>query len=53
MRSSRRTEPTYDVVIVGARAGGAATAYLLARRGLDVLLIDRGRYGADTLSTHA
>src|SRR4029453_9611455 len=53
MRSSRRTEPTYDVVIVGARAAGAATAYLLARRGLDVLLIDRGRYGADTLSTHA
>ena len=48
-----RTYPTYDVVIVGARAAGAATAYLLARSGLHVLLIDRGSYGTDTLSTHA
>jgi len=53
MRSHGRTEPAYDVVIVGARAAGAATAYLLARHGLSVLLVDRGRYGADTLSTHA
>jgi flavin-dependent dehydrogenase len=44
---------TYDVVVVGARAAGAATAMLLARQGLQVLLVDRGRYGADTLSTHA
>ncbi|MEV0288717.1 NAD(P)/FAD-dependent oxidoreductase [Kribbella sp. NPDC050820] len=43
----------YDVVVVGARAAGAATAHLLARHGLRVLLVDRGRYGADTLSTHA
>ena len=43
----------YDVVIVGARAAGAATAMLLARAGLRVLVVDRGRYGADTLSTHA
>jgi flavin-dependent dehydrogenase len=42
-----------DVVVVGARAAGAATAMLLARFGLDVLAIDRGAYGADTLSTHA
>jgi flavin-dependent dehydrogenase len=42
-----------DVVIVGARAAGAATALLLARAGLRVLVVDRGRYGADTLSTHA
>jgi 2-polyprenyl-6-methoxyphenol hydroxylase-like FAD-dependent oxidoreductase len=46
-------EPVYDVVVVGARAAGAATAYLLARHGLHVLLVDRSRYGADTLSTHA
>lgn len=45
--------PTYDVAVVGARAAGAATAYLLARQGLDVLLVDRARYGSDTLSTHA
>jgi 2-polyprenyl-6-methoxyphenol hydroxylase-like FAD-dependent oxidoreductase len=43
----------HDVVIVGARAAGAATAMLLARAGLRVLVIDRSRYGADTLSTHA
>ena len=43
----------YDVLIVGARCAGAATAMLLARRGLRVLAIDRGIYGADTLSTHA
>jgi 2-polyprenyl-6-methoxyphenol hydroxylase-like FAD-dependent oxidoreductase len=53
MPSQMRTDLAYDVVIVGARAAGAATAYLLARSGLDVLLVDRGRYGADTLSTHA
>ena len=43
----------YDAVVVGARAAGAATAMLLARRGLSVLAVDRGAYGADTLSTHA
>jgi len=42
-----------DVVIVGARCAGAATALLLARAGARVLLIDRGAYGADALSTHA
>jgi flavin-dependent dehydrogenase len=43
----------YDAVIVGARCAGAATAMLLARRGLRVLAVDRQRYGSDTLSTHA
>lgn len=43
----------YDVVVVGARAAGAATAMLLARAGLRVLAVDRARYGSDTLSTHA
>ena len=45
--------PRYDVVVVGARPAGAATAMLLARAGLRVLVVDRSRYGADTLSTHA
>jgi 2-polyprenyl-6-methoxyphenol hydroxylase-like FAD-dependent oxidoreductase len=51
----RSTPPPrrHDVVIVGARAAGAATALLLARAGLDVLVVDQSRYGADTLSTHA
>jgi flavin-dependent dehydrogenase len=42
-----------DVVVVGARAAGAATAMLLARAGLDVVVVDRARAGSDTLSTHA
>lgn len=43
----------FDAVIVGARAAGAATAMLLARRGLRVLAVDRSAYGKDALSTHA
>ena len=39
--------------MVGARVAGASTALLLARAGLRVLCLDRGRYGSDTLSTHA
>jgi menaquinone-9 beta-reductase len=43
----------FDAVIVGARCAGAATALLLARAGARVLLVDRGMYGSDALSTHA
>ncbi len=43
----------YDAIVVGARAAGAATALQLARRGHRVLVVDRARYGSDTLSTHA
>ena len=43
----------YDAVIVGARCAGAATAFLLARAGAKVLLVDRQAYGSDTMSTHA
>jgi 2-polyprenyl-6-methoxyphenol hydroxylase-like FAD-dependent oxidoreductase len=53
MGTGNRNEPRYDVVIVGARVAGAATALLLARFGLRVLLVDRSRYGSDTISTHA
>jgi flavin-dependent dehydrogenase len=42
----------YDVVIVGTRVAGAATALLLARRGLRVLAVDRAKFPSDTLSTH-
>jgi 2-polyprenyl-6-methoxyphenol hydroxylase-like FAD-dependent oxidoreductase len=45
--------PTYDALIVGARVAGAATAMLLARAGLRVLVVDQRRPGSDTLSTHA
>jgi 2-polyprenyl-6-methoxyphenol hydroxylase-like FAD-dependent oxidoreductase len=41
-----------DVVVVGARCAGAATAMLLARRGHRVTVVERGRIPSDTLSTH-
>src|SRR4051812_20240985 len=44
---------TYDAVIVGGRCAGAATAMLLARQGLDVVVVDRAEFPSDTLSTHA
>lgn len=43
----------YDAIVVGARCAGAATAMLLARAGANVLVVDRQKYGADTVSTHA
>jgi flavin-dependent dehydrogenase len=43
----------WDVVVVGARVAGSATALSLARAGLRVLCLDRSRRGADTVSTHA
>jgi flavin-dependent dehydrogenase len=42
-----------DVVVVGARCAGAATAMLLARAGHDVVVVDRATFPSDTLSTHA
>jgi 2-polyprenyl-6-methoxyphenol hydroxylase-like FAD-dependent oxidoreductase len=53
MMTSTSLQSRYDAVIVGARPAGAGTALLLARHGLRVLMVDRGRYGTDTLSTHA
>jgi 2-polyprenyl-6-methoxyphenol hydroxylase-like FAD-dependent oxidoreductase len=47
------TTPEYDAPVVGARPAGAATALLLARAGLRVLVVDRCAPGTDTLSTHA
>ncbi len=43
----------HDVVVVGARCAGAATAMLLARLGHDVVVVDRASFPSDTLSTHA
>jgi len=42
----------YDVIVVGARVAGAATAMLLARQGLRVLAVDRVSFPSDTLSSH-
>jgi flavin-dependent dehydrogenase len=44
---------TVDVVVVGARCAGAATAMLLAEAGHDVVMVDRAEFPSDTLSTHA
>ena len=42
----------YDAIIIGARCAGSSTAMLLARRGLQVLLVDRATFPSDTISTH-
>jgi len=52
-RQGRRSvESDHDVVVVGARCAGAATALLLARAGHDVVMLDRSRPSSDTNSTH-
>ena len=43
----------HDVIVVGGRCAGAATAMLLAGRGHDVVVVDRAAFPSDTLSTHA
>lgn len=43
----------YDVIVVGGRLAGAATAMLLAQAGAKVLVLERQARGRDTLSTHA
>jgi len=42
----------YDVIVVGARVAGAATAMLLARAGLRVLVVDQVLFPCDTISSH-
>ncbi|HEX2180122.1 MAG TPA: NAD(P)/FAD-dependent oxidoreductase [Actinomycetota bacterium] len=43
---------SWDVIVVGARVAGSATALQLARKGYRVLLVDRNWFPSDTLSTH-
>ena len=43
----------HDVIVVGARAAGAATAMLLARRHVRTLLLDNVPHGPSTPCTHA
>jgi 2-polyprenyl-6-methoxyphenol hydroxylase-like FAD-dependent oxidoreductase len=42
----------YDAIVVGARCAGSPTAMLLARKGHNVLVVDRATFPSDTLSTH-
>ena len=41
-----------DVIVVGARCAGAPTAMLLARKGHDVLLVDRATFPSDIPHGH-
>jgi flavin-dependent dehydrogenase len=43
---------SYDVIVIGARCAGAPTAMLLARKGYEVLVVDRASFPSDTISTH-
>ena len=43
----------HDIVIVGGRVAGSATAMLLARLGHDVVVVDQASFPSDTLSTHS
>ena len=52
-RASKHDTLDADVIVVGARCAGSATAMLLAAAGHDVLLVDRATFPSDTLSTHA
>lgn len=42
----------YDAIVVGARCAGSPTAMLLARKGYNVLLVDKAAFPSDTISTH-
>src|SRR4029453_10288548 len=42
----------YDAIVVGARCAGSPLAMLLARKGYEVLLVDRAAFPSDTLSPH-
>jgi flavin-dependent dehydrogenase len=43
----------HDVVVVGGRVAGSATAMLLARLGHDVVVLDQASFPSDTVSTHS
>lgn len=46
------TRDALDVIVVGARCAGSATAMLLARKGYKVLAVDKTTFPSDTISTH-
>jgi flavin-dependent dehydrogenase len=51
MQTANRSR--HDVVIVGGRVAGSATAMLLARLGHDVVVLDQASFPSDTVSTHS
>jgi flavin-dependent dehydrogenase len=42
----------YDAIVIGARCAGAATAMLVARKGLTVLVVDRATFPSDIPHGH-
>ena len=42
----------FDVIVIGGRVAGSATAMLLASKGFRVLVLERGHFPSDTISTH-
>ena len=42
----------FDAIVVGARCAGSPTAMLLARKGYNVLVVDKATFPSDTISTH-
>ena len=51
MQTANRSR--HEVVVVGARVAGSATAMLLARLGRDVVVVDQASFPSDTVSTHS
>jgi flavin-dependent dehydrogenase len=51
MQTANRSR--HDVVVVGGRVAGSATAMLLARVGRDVVVVDQASFPSDTVSTHS
>lgn len=41
----------YDAIVIGARCAGSPTAMVLARKGYEVLVVDRETFPSDTIST--
>ena len=42
----------FDVIVVGGSVSGAPTATWLARKGFDVLMVEKDTFPRDTNSTH-
>lgn len=52
MKATTPRQHVYDAIVIGARCAGAATAMLLARKGHDVLIVDRDTFPSDIPHGH-